>query len=39
MELRVMKYFLMVSQEENITKAAQLLLCHTADAFKATYAA
>lgn len=25
MELRVLKYFLMVSQEENITKAAQLL--------------
>ena len=25
MELRVLNYFLMVSQEENITKAAQLL--------------
>ena len=25
MELRVLKYFLMVAREENITKAAQLL--------------
>lgn len=35
MELRVLRYFLMVAQEENITKAAALLHFDSANAVQA----
>ena len=39
MEIRVLKYFLMVAREENITKAANLLHITQAYSFQTAYTA